>query len=484
MSTFANAVKNQEARTENGMKARVSTADAVVDLFFKIGASRGQNIIPAFAAAYTADKNLALRIALWARDVRGGAGERQIFRDILAWLEKNDKDAAIALINKAPEVGRWDDILEVTESDVKLMAFNKVKEALEAKNGLAAKWMPRKGPLAVELRNFLGWSPKRYRKTLVGLTKVVETQMCAKNWNEINFSHVPSVAMKRYRKAFYKNAKDMFEAYVEAVKTKKVDPVTGKVAKVNASAIFPHDVIRGYMTNYSMWDMNNNSKMSKAEIDIMVEQWNALPNYIEEGNVLPLVDVSGSMCSPAVDKSGLRPLDVAVSLGLYCADKNKGKFNGTFLTFSAKPQLVTLQGNITQKIDQLVRSKWEMNTNLHAAFEKILDVAVKGNVPQSEMPETLLIISDMQFDACVRHDDSAIQMIAHKYEQAGYELPKVVFWNLVAHDNVPVKFDQTGTALVSGFSPSVLKAVMANDMEQFTPRAIMLKTIMSDRYAV
>lgn len=484
MSTFANAVRNQSARTENGMLARASTADPIVDLFFKIGALRGQNVIPAFTAAYATDKNLALRIALWARDVRGGAGERKIFRDILAWLEKNDKDAAVALINKAPEVGRWDDILGFTENDVKLIAFSRVKEALEAKNGLAAKWMPRKGPLAVELRNFLGWSPKRYRKTLVGLTKVVETQMCAKNWNEINYSHVPSVAMKRYRKAFYKNSKDLFEAYVEAVKAKKVDPKTGKVAKVNASAIFPHDVIRGYMQKYQAWSYGERNTMSKTEIDIMIEQWNALPNFIEGGNVLPLVDVSGSMTSPAVDKSGLRPIDVAVSLGLYCADKNTGKFNGTFLTFSGQPQLITMSGNITNKMDQLITSKWEMNTNLHAAFEKILDVAVKANVPQSEMPETLLILSDMQFDACVRHDDSAIQMIRRKYEAAGYELPKVVFWNLVAHDNVPVKFDERGTALVSGFSPSVLKAVLANDMEQFTPRAIMMKTIMSDRYAV
>lgn len=479
MNTFANAVRNQEARTQNGMKARASTADAVVDLFFKIGASRGKDIVPAFVAAYNADRNLALRVALWARDVRGGAGERKLFRDILSWLEKNDKDAAIAVINKAPEVGRWDDILGFTESDVKLMAFNKVKEALETGNGLAAKWMPRKGPLAAELRNFLGWTPKRYRKTLVNLTKVVETQMCAKNWNEINFSHVPSVAMKRYRKAFYKNAKDMFEAYVEAVKAQKVDPVTGKVAKINASAIFPHDVIRGHLGN----QFGYRADVSAVERDVVIAQWNALPNYIEDGNILPIVDVSGSMASQ-VDKSGLRAIDVSVSLGLYCAEKNKGKFHGTFLTFSDHPQLVTLKGNVLQMADQMVRADWEMSTNLHAAFEKILKVAKDGNVPEAEMPKTLLILSDMQFNSCVRHDDSAIEMIRRKYEAAGYELPKVVFWNLNAHDNVPVKFDESGTALVSGFSPSVLKAVLANDMEQFTPRAIMLKTIMSDRYAV
>jgi hypothetical protein len=215
----------------------------------------------------------------------------------------------------------------------------------------------------------------------------------------------------------------------------------------------------------------------------MIAQWDALPNYIKSGNVLPLVDVSGSMTS-MLDKSGLRALDVAVSLGLYCADKNTGKFNGTFLTFSGNPELLYLKGNILQKLEQMVKSKWEMNTNLHAAFEKILSTAKSAGVPQEEMPETLLILSDMQFDQCVRFDDSAFQMISRKYEEAGYTMPKVVFWNLMARDNAPVKFDQKGVALVSGFSPAILKAILANDTEQFTPRGIMLKTIMQDKYAV
>jgi hypothetical protein len=177
-------------------------------------------------------------------------------------------------------------------------------------------------------------------------------------------------------------------------------------------------------------------------------------------------------------------LDVAVSLGLYLADKNTGKFKDTFLTFSDKPQLVTLKGNINQKIDQMVKSQWEMNTNLHAAIKKILEVAVKGQVPQEEMPKMLLILSDMQFDACVTFDDSAMQMIERSYIAAGYEMPKVVFWNLNAHDNVPVKFDESGTALVSGFSPAIVKPLLSGNLEEFTPESIMLKTVMVDRYAV
>jgi hypothetical protein len=172
-------------------------------------------------------------------------------------------------------------------------------------------------------------------------------------------------------------------------------------------------------------------------------------------------------------------------LGLYLADKNTGKFKDTFLTFSSKPELLNLKGNINQKIDQMVKSKWEMSTNLHAAFKKILDVAVKGGVPQEEMPAMVLILSDMQFDQCMTHDDSAIQMIKRKYEEAGYTMPQVVFWNLNAsYGNAPVKFDKGGTALVSGFSPAIVKPLLSGDIDNFTPVSIMLKTIMQDRYKV
>jgi hypothetical protein len=175
-------------------------------------------------------------------------------------------------------------------------------------------------------------------------------------------------------------------------------------------------------------------------------------------------------------------LDVSVSLGLYLADKNKGAFKDTFLTFSGKPELMHLKGNILQKIEQMSRSAWEMNTNLNKAIQKILDVAVDGKVPAEEMPKVLLILSDMQFDQCARFDDSAMQMIARKYEDAGYQVPQVVFWNLNAADNVPVKFNKNGVALVSGFSPTIVKSVLAADLEDFTPEAIMRKTIMSERY--
>ena len=390
MTTFAQAVNNQEARTANNMKARKSAGLATVDLFNKIGASRGKNIIPDFVAAYNANKDHALRIALWARDVRGGAGERQLYRDILTWLEKNDADAAIALAKRTPELGRYDDLFAFTEKATRQFAFNLIREAINSGNGLAAKWMPRKGAVAAELRNFLELTPKQYRKTLVRLTKVVEQQMCAKQWDEINFSHVPSLAAARYRKAFYKHT-DKFKEYVEELKKAPEDrKAEFKDVKVNAAAVYPYDVLKGRISNYG-------TSITKTELNFIEQQWNALPNYVGDAKVLPMVDVSGSMTARAHNMT-VSFLEVAVSLGLYCADKNTGKFKDVFLTFSGSPELLQLKGGINQKIDQMVKSTWAMNTDLHKAFDLVLRTAKINNVSQDEMPDVLLVLSDMQFD--------------------------------------------------------------------------------------
>ena len=462
-------LETNKARTANDMKALETTTDKVVDLFFKIGASRGKDIIPAFTDAYLQNKELALRVALWSRDVRGGSGERKLFRDILTHLETIDIDAAKALLAKVPELGRWDDVFSFKTTEMKTAAYTMLAEALKSGNGLAAKWTPRKGAIAVELRRFLGWSPKFYRKTLVSLTSVVETQMCANDWDNINFSHVPSLASSRYKKAFNRHT-TKFADYVESL-------IKGDTSvKVNAGAVFPYDVLKG-IGGYGF----------KAETDHIIAQWNALPNFVGDANILPLVDVSGSMSCPAGgynSKSSVTCMDVAVSLGLYLADKNAGKFKDTFITFSEKPELLTLRGDIVSKATQMIGSHWGMSTDLHAAFDLILKMAVKFNVPQTEMPEIILILSDMQFSCCRNYDDSAIQMIERKYSNAGYVAPKVVFWNINASDNVPVTADKSGAAIISGFSPAIAKSVLAADMSDFTPFAIMMASIGAERYNI
>ena len=477
MNSFVSAVKDQSTRTTNGMVARKSTANACVDLFFKIGASRGKDITKDFVAAYVENKEVALRIAQWVRDARGGAGEREIFRQILTYLDKHDQDAAAKLLMKVPEIGRWDDIFVVKSDKLKYQAYSMLGDALRAKNGLAAKWTPRKGDTAVEIRNFFGMSPKFYRKSLVELTRVVESQMCSKEWNEINFSHVPSVAHARYKKAFFRNTPEYAKYVAELTKDPKDRTVQ---VKINAGAVYPYDVLKGVIGSY-------NKNYNATELGALQAQWDAMENFIGDANVLPLVDVSGSMSCKAgghASQSATTCMDVAVSLGLYCADKNKGKFKDTFLTFSSSPELLHLNGNIVQKVQQMVKSNWGMSTDLVKAMDKILSVAKNGNVPQEEMPEVLMIMSDMQFNQCARFDDSAMQMIKRKFEDAGYTMPSIVFWNLNAHDNVPVKHDASGVALISGFSPQIMVSVLGGDADKFTPESIMLKAVMVPRYDI
>jgi hypothetical protein len=337
---------------------------------------------------------------------------------------------------------------------------------------LAGKWTPRKGEVAAEIRQFFGMTPKQYRKTLVGMTNVVESAMCSGSWDTINYSHVPSVAHSRYKKAFGRHGTTYAEYVTKLVKGD--DPTV----KINASAIFPHDVLKGRIGGYgsSVW--------TAQDLAVIEAQWAALPNYIGDASVLPLVDVSGSMTCTAGQKGTTTCLEVAVSLGLYFADKNRGAFKDCMLTFSGTPELVKLKGSINQKIDQMVGTMWAMNTDLNKAFDKVLDTAINGQVAQADMPETLIILSDMQFDQCVKHDDSAMEMIRRKYADAGYVLPGVVFWNLNDGGNVPVKFDQSGAALVSGFSPAIVKSVLSANMDDLTPEAIMLKAVMDSRYDV
>lgn len=457
---FVQAIAEQEARTENDMKARKSAANACVDLFYKIGASRGKNILPEFIAAMVENEEVACRIAQWGRDVRGGAGERQLFIDILKYLVDTKPELALRLLPKVPEIGRWKDVLTYLQSGIEDYAIGFIKAALDDNNGLAAKWMPRKGEVATYLTQKFGFTPKQYRKFLVERTNVVETPMCAKQWETINFNHVPSLAHARYKKAFLRNS----EAYKQYV----ANLVKGE-AKINAAAVYPYDVLKNVYGS------------TKVEQDVMLAQWEALPDYMGEDDILPIVDVSGSMnCSVGANKN-LVVMFVAMALGLYIADKNKGDFKDCFMTFSANPELLRLKGTVIQKWQQMRGSGWGYNTNLHAVFDLLLKTALDNKVTPESMPKMLLILSDMQFDGRRdKWDDSAIQMIERKYAESGYEVPKIVFWNLRDAGNVPVRFDKTGVAMVSGFSPAILKPILK--AEDFTPEAIMLDAVMIDRY--
>jgi hypothetical protein len=342
-----------------------------------------------------------------------------------------------------------------------MSAKNTLKSLLESikfKSQTAAKWMPRKGKEAIAIERFMKLTPKQYRKLLVENTKVVETAMCQKEWGGITYEHVPSVAMSRYTKAFGKHDTDRFTKYK-----------TGDT-KVNAGAVYPYDVVK---------------TLRFGDKTMANKQWVALPNYMENSGerVLPVCDVSGSMDQPAGSNANVTCMDVCISLGLYISEKNEGAFKNAFITFSEQPQLQYLNGNLSDRFNQLSRAEWGMSTNLESVFNLVLTRAKANRVPESEMPTMIMIMSDMEFNRCIRNQSaSALDMIRQNYESAGYTMPKVVFWNLQSRNNgnFPVQVTDQGTALVSGFSPAILKSLMAG--EDMSPVTIMNKTVHGARY--
>lgn len=476
MATLFEAV-NATATTANGAVTNASSLNKNVDLFFLAGASRGKDITPTFVGALVEDPDVAVRVLEWARDARGGAGERETFRKLFGYLVRAEPALAARVLVNVPELGRWDDLFITFGTTLERDALRMISFALnDVKDGLCAKWMPRQGAVANKIRAYLRLTPKAYRKLLVGMSNTVEQKMCAQDWSGIVYPHVPSVAAGRYQKAFLKHDPAGYAEY-------KVKLVSGE-AKINASAVYPYDVIRS---------LNNGDKT------VANAQWKALPNYLEgsDENILPVVDVSGSMGDVAVSGS-VTAMDVAISLGLYTSERMGGVFKDQFVTFSGAPEMLHLKGDLGQRYAQMACSNWAMNTNLGAVFKLILGAAIKGNVDQKEMPTKILILSDMEFDACVTTGGSgksaghyssggdpmsvsAMDFIEQEYAAAGYKVPQVVFWNLSGKSgNSPVTYNRVGTALVSGFSPSIVKSVLGG--EEMTPISIMLKTVLVQRY--
>jgi hypothetical protein len=431
-----------------------------VDLFYNIGASRGKDIIPAFSSAVSENKDTALRIAQWARDIRGGSGERKLYRDILLHLANTDASACSKLIAKTPEIGRFDDLLVLAGTSMESEVFDLIATNIDAKNGLCCKWLPRKGPIANKLRSHLKMTPKQYRKTIVGLTNVVEQQMCAKDWANIEFDKVPSVASARYQKAFGKNATEIYGAYIKSLEKGET--------KINAGAVYPYDVVKSVR--------HGNSAVAD-------QQWLALPNYMEGSaeRVLPIVDVSGSMSCPAGKNGNVTCMDVAISLGLYIAERGTSIFKDKFITFSTNPQFQSATGSLSSRVSQMERAQWDMTTNIEKVFALILSSAKMYSVPEKDMPTKLLILSDMQFDQCARNaDETAMNMITRQYEEAGYKMPQIVFWNLNSSGNVPTTFNKVGVALVSGFSPAIMKNILA--CKDMNPEEMMKNVVNVPRY--
>jgi len=384
MNSFVNAVETETSltTTENGaVTYSTSTLTKALDLFSKIGSSRDTILVSEFDAALKENEDLALRILMYARDVREGLGERKQFRSLVKHLDIVNPDLARLLIPMIPELGRWDDLLHSFSTSKSIsIAQDYFVTALKQKNGLAAKWAPRETGkdknIAVALAKKLNVSRKEYRKLISSLSNTVEQKMCANKWADIEFSHVPSCAFNMYKKAFIRHEEQRFTDFISKV-------ATGE-SKINASVLYPYDVLKPVF-DYQLID--------SLVQETMQQQWNALPNLVGDKRILPVIDVSGSM-GTCVNPT-LSCMNIAISLGMYVAMKNTGAYNNMYLTFSEQPQLNKITATTLQEAYKQVRgSKWGYSTNLMASFNLILDLAVKHNVPQEEMPEMVLVFSD------------------------------------------------------------------------------------------
>lgn len=466
--------------TENLAMAYKSTLSNLLDFFGNAGALRKRSesdVIQLFTKAFAEDKLLALKSLFYIRDVRGGQGERKTFRTILKWLADNYPDIVRKNLLNVPLYGRWDDLYTLFGTELESDAMKAMTAQLAAdwhnmkgkeSVSLLAKWLKSENTSssdsvakARKFRESLGWSSKKYRKTLSQLRHyidVVEVKMCAREFDKINFGQLPSKAHLNYRKAFEKRVGESYKEYLARVE-KGED-------KINAGALYPYDILRTIVEN-----QQSSTSLKAADL-----QWKALPNYLEgDGKGLVIADTSGSM-------HGL-PLYVAISLAIYFAERNMGPFKDVFMTFSHNPCFHRLIGNnLLEKWNNLDQGGWDMNTNLQAAFDLILNTAVKNKVPKKDMPSVLFIVSDMQFDiASSSNDKTNFEVMKQKFERAGYKLPSTVWWQVDSRqNNVPITFSDSGVALVSGSHPSILKKICSAKF--LNPMELMLSVITDKRY--
>lgn len=455
MNNLINSTRTHNSLTANGAITHSTSLDYCLDMFFLAGASRNlssDDIISMFERAYAQEPLTAVKIIFWARDARGGAGEKRFFQVCMKHIESTYPEIYDQIAIHIPEYGYYKDIFVIEKPNKNNLNWLMYQLEESPNKNLLAKWFPRKGQWFSAMHKYLKMTPKEFRKKLVAMTNVVETQMCNQSWGTIDYAKVPSVAMNRYRSAFGDHDGERYAQYITNVRDGK--------AKINASVLFPHELYQAIQNG--------------QDEEAVEAQWYSLPNYMADSTerILPVCDVSGSM-------SGL-PMDVSVSLGLYISERNKGIFKDAFITFSEKPEMEYLQGSFSQRLRQLSGASWGYNTNLEAVFNLILDSAKRDNLPESEMPTKLLIISDMEFDQAAGNQTN-LDGIRAKYDREGYTLPEIIFWNVNGRmDNSPATIADQGVGLVSGFSPSILKSVLAGKV--YSPRQLMEDTVLTKRY--
>jgi hypothetical protein len=509
IDAITNELNNETKLTENGAIAYRTSGKKLLDLNFAVASLRRASeteIINKFMDAYFEDKVVALKWLFYARDVREGLGERRLFRVAIEKFANQEPNATKELIKLVPEYGRWDDLWCLLETDlvddvIKLIQTQLTEDFENMSAGksisLLAKWMPSLNASSEKTKKYASIickkmkdTPRSYRKFLSKMRKyidVVECKMSAKEWNAINYEAVPSRANLIYNNAFLRNDEERRREYLGKLEKGEV--------KINASTLFPHDIVHKYTGGG--WGY------SLKSLDATLEGlWKALPDTVKGAeNTIVVADGSGSMTCNVGGNTGVTALDVANALAIYFSERASGEFKDKYITFSERPQLVDF-GNaktLKDKIGIALSHNEVANTNIEAVFDLILSTAINNHMTQEEVPANILIVSDMEFDSCATSGQAAsrdrwgwasstynrptttlFDAIAKKYEAHGYKLPRLIFFNVNSRTNtIPVKENELGVALVSGFSTNIINMILNGELD---PYQCLLKELNKPRY--
>ena len=490
-----------ESTTENGALGYRTTGKAILDFNFKIASYRNKSeseIISDFAKVLYEDKVLAMKFLFYIRDREEGLGERRLFRIIFRDLAIARPSFVRNLVPLIAEYGRWDDLLELfgtpledyTIKDIlcKQLGLD-IDNYLEGKPiSLLAKWLPSinasNKTQVVRAKKIIKYmadmTEKKYRKILAKLREkidVVEKKMCTDNWDKIKYENVPSRANLKYNNAFLRHDEERRREFLGQVQKGE--------RQIHAGKLYPHDIVHKYCSEYG-----NLREDTDATLE---ELWKALPKK-EIENTLVVADGSGSMTS-CIGRTNVRAIEVANALAIYFAEHNKGEFKDKYITFSENPQIVSFAKckNLRDKIDTALAHDEVANTNIEAVFDLILSTAIMYDLKQAEMPKNILIISDMEFDSCVVSNEGhsryynrtgvsqkLFNVFKKRYEEHGYKLPRLIFWNVNNRTGtIPLKENDLGVALVSGFSTNIAEMVMSDKLD---PLQVLLDKLNTPRY--
>lgn len=492
-SNFSDLLKEESnselhSLTENEAVGYQTSGKCLIDLNFKISSYRNKEekeIEADFEKAFVENSLYAIKFLFFASDIRQGLGERRFFRVCLNWLEKNNHgDLIERLLDLIPEYSRWDNILCLIGTSLEPKVISLIKNQIDTDLqkiswdehkpiSLLGKWLPSINTSSKSTRNLarkisskLGYSEKEYRQTLSKLRKkigIVESSMSSKCWGDIKYEAVPSKANIKYAEAFLRNDGERRKAFLESLKKGET--------KINSSVNFPHEIIHAIRRT--------------ANKDTFEELWKNLPNYVQNDNesIITVVDGSGSMLNCLAGGS-ISAEEVARGIGIYFSERLHGEFKDKIITFSENPKYIDLSNCKTlDSKDSLMDNYCEIaNTDIQKVFMLILNTAKKNRLNQKDLPSKVLIISDMEFDKANSRDmdDALFEQIKKEYEDNGYSLPGLVFWNVNSWNCVvPLQKNENGLALVSGFSPFVASMILSGKLEPFN---MLLEKINSERY--